>query len=232
MGTNPFLIGLGSDFYVVLVPLYHALMRYPIFLSFFLVSSLLTNLKASAQDTIVMLNGKRINGTVLEIQETSIKYRIGTNLNDKVRSIKSDRVFAINKSNGEEKIIFKPDTLDEPDFNVSQLRLFIKGEQAAQAGYHNTLNKAAAFAVGVGSSFFSIYGLVGPALYSSIVGSVSPDINKQKNTDPALINVTDYQEGYLSVAQSKKIKNSYIAGMIGFVAGFTAQSIIGNNTKK
>ncbi len=201
-------------------------------LSFFIFVSFLSFLKVSAQDTLVLMNGKRINGNVLEIQEKAIKYRIGSNPKSPIHSIKPYRVFAINKNDGTEKVIFAPDTLDQSDYTIPQLRTFIKGERAAQTGYNNTLNKALAFVAGAGASYFSIYGLVVPALYSSIVGASSPDINKQKNVDPALANVPEYQDGYLTITRQKKIRNSFVAGMIGFAVGFTTQAIIGNNTKK
>lgn len=207
-------------------------MRNHILFSFFILYSFLSFLNATAQDTIILINGKKLNANVLEVQENTIKYKIGNGKKKKIHSMRSDRVFAINKADGTEQLVFKQDSLDETDFTVSQLRLFIKGEQAAQTGYHNNLNKVIAFALGAAASSFDIYGLVVPALYSSIVGSVSPDINKQKNVDPALINVPEYQEGYFKVSRDKKIRNSFVAGMIGFAVGFTAQAIIGNNIKK
>jgi hypothetical protein len=200
--------------------------------SFLILASFLPVLKASAQDTIMLINGKKINANVLQVQEKSIKYRTGGTDKKKIHSIKPYRVFAINKSDGTEELIFKPDSLDEPEFNLSQFRMFIKGEQAAQTGYNNKLNKVVAFVLGAAASNLDIYGLIVPALYSSIVGSVSPDINKLRNADPALINNVDYQEGYLKVVRDKKIRNSFVAGMIGFATGFAAQAIIGNNTRK
>jgi hypothetical protein len=193
-----------------------------------IISLLLSSFITWAQDTIVLNNGKIRHGLVLEAMQSEIKY----NSDGKNHSLKASRVFSINKADGSKEMIFKLDSMDEPGINMEQMQLYVTGERAAQTGYHNNLNKVVAFAAGAGFSFFSIYGLIGPAIYTSVVGSSSPNINKQSNLDTSLMLNTDYQEGYFAVARNKKIRNSFIAGMLGFAVGFTAQSIIGNNVKR
>jgi len=191
-----------------------------------------TQVPNNLSDTIILLTGKKIGGTVLNINEDRIHYQTFIDKKKKNHSINPERVFSVTKSDGSEVVVFKPDTLDPNEFSVSQLRVFIKGEQAARIGYSDNLNKVMAFLVGAGSSYFTIYGIVGPGIYSSIVGSYSPDINQQHAADSAMINNTDYREGYLRVCRDKKIRNSFVAGMIGFAVGFTAQSIMGNQLKR
>lgn len=132
----------------------------------------------------MLLNGKTILVNSVEIRDHGIAYRkvesqTGKNKKSKLRFIHPDRVFSVRFSDGREQVVFEPDTLDPLEFSVSQMRMFIKGEQDAAMYYKNDLNKVLAVGVGAGAGILGFYGLVIPPLYSTVVGSYSPNLDKR-----------------------------------------------------
>ncbi|MCX6291242.1 MAG: hypothetical protein NT126_05710 [Bacteroidetes bacterium] len=175
---------------------------------------------SKAQDTIVLLSGKTIVASSIEYGGYAISYK-GMKAGSRMKRIGSENIFSIIHPDGSERIMYQPDSIDETDFNVEQMRMFIRGEQDAMKYYKNNLNKAVAFFCGGGSSLFAIYGLVGPAIYSTASGSFSPDISKQKVSDPLWLHADEYREGYERKIRDKKIRNSILYGFAGFAVGFT-----------
>lgn len=104
--------------------------------------------------------------------------------------------------------------------------MFIKGEQDADKYYKNNFNKGTAFVLGASGGLLGFYGLAVPPLYATIVGAFSPKMEKQKVSDPALLQNNIYREGYEKKARDRKIRNAMIGGLVGFVAGSVAFSII------
>mgnify|MGYP003337886425 CR=1 FL=1 len=92
--------------------------------------------------------------------------------------------------------------------------------------YKNNINKAAAFAVGAGSSFFTIYGLVIPPLYATAVGAFTPKMNLSDLSDSPYINDTYYCEGYQKKMRDRKIRNALVSGLAGFAAGFITLTLV------
>ncbi|MEO8087858.1 MAG: hypothetical protein ABI763_13625 [Bacteroidota bacterium] len=190
-----------------------------IFLSFFFLISTL----ASAQDRIILINGNVLEVKNVELKDNKVSFQY---LNkEKRKKILPERVFSVQYENGTEQIVFEPDPLDPNDFKPEEMRMFIKGEQDANLYYHNTGNKIISAAVGAGAGLLSIYGLVVPALYSTVVGSFSPNVQKHKVSDPAMRDNLNYREGYERKCRDRKIRNSLLYGFGGFVVGFTAFAI-------
>jgi hypothetical protein len=195
--------------------------------SFFLFLFVIPFMAATAQDKILLLNGKIIEVKNVELSGYKIAYR--TFEKNKLRKVDTERVFSIQYANGSEKVVYTANPADSLEYTVPQLRMFVKGEHDAGVFYNNSLNKEAAFLVGAGASFFAIYGLVGPPLYSTIVGAFSPDMDKVEVSEPSLRLDPDYREGYKSKVRNRKIRNSLIFGFLGFAAGAVTTSIIINN---
>lgn len=182
----------------------------------------------TAQDTLFLLGGKTIVARNIEVGGYRVSY-MGLKEGSKLKSVRIENLFSIKHANGSEQMFYVPDSLEEDDFTVDQMRMFIRGEQDALAYYKNTPNKLAAFAAGGGVSLFGFYGIIGPAIYSTVVGSFSPDMSKQKVSDPALIQVEEYREGYQRKVRDKKIKNSLLFGLAGFAVGVATFSIATHN---
>lgn len=132
----------------------------------------------TAQDTLLLITGRKIIVSSVDLHDNTIAYR---NIKDgsKLKTIEPERVFSIIYRDGNEHIVYLPDTLDPLDFKVDEMRNFIKGEQDAQKLYKNTFIKVAGVSIGAGCGILAFYGLVGPPLYATIVGSYSPNVEKK-----------------------------------------------------
>ena len=180
-------------------------------------------LSASAQDKIVLINGDILEVKNVEVKDNIISYQ--KMQREKRKKINPYRVFSIQYENGTENVIFVSDPLDPNDFKPEEMRMFIKGEQDAKMYYHNTGNKILSATIGASAGLLTIYGVVVPALYSTIVGSFSPNVYKHKVSDPALRENLNFREGYERKCRDRKIRNSLLFGFGGFVVGFTAFAI-------
>ncbi len=178
---------------------------------------------ASAQDKILLINGNVLDVKNVELKDNTISFQSMNK--EKRKKINPERVFSVQYADGTERIVFTSDPLDPNDFKPEEMRMFIKGEQDANLYYHNIGNKIGAGIVGASAGLLTIYGLVVPALYSTVVGSFSPNVNKHNVSDPALRDNLNYREGYERKCRDRKIRNSLLYGFGGFVVGFTAFAI-------
>ena len=184
---------------------------------------------SAAQDVLTLYNGRKIYTKIVEVNSQSVIYKHSTNIKERNRSILLPRIFSIETA-GKEEILYKPDPMDPDMFTLEEMRMFIKGEQEAMRFYENNLLKAASFTVGVASGYFGFfYGLIGPPLFTTVVGAFSPNMSKMKVTDPSLLNSPDFNEGYSKKVRDYKIRKSIIWGGIGYAVGLTAFVIIANN---
>jgi hypothetical protein len=132
----------------------------------------------SAQDTILLTTGRKIIVSSIDLSDNTIAYR-KIDKKDKLKTIEPYRVFSILYKDGTERIIYQPDSLDPLDFKVEDMRNYIKGMQDAQSLYKNNYIKITGAVIGAGSALLGFYGLVGPPLYATVVGSYSPNVDKK-----------------------------------------------------
>ncbi|MEO0311877.1 MAG: hypothetical protein RIQ89_1534 [Bacteroidota bacterium] len=185
------------------------------------------NLLAAQEGEMLLLSGKVKKFKSVDGSGFKIAYR--TLEKNKLRSIAFERVFSLRYPDGTEKVVYQKDPYDSLDFTVDQMRMFIKGEQDADKYYHNNVNKVLATIMGVGSGYFAIYGIIGPPLYSTIMGNFSPKVKPNKVSDPQLISIPEYREGYERKCRDKKITQGLLFGFGGFLAGITTFAIMSNN---
>src|SRR4051812_14897951 len=102
-------------------------------------------MRVSAQDTLMLINGKTIIAQSIDLKDYSIAYRTNDS-KGKLKTIHPERVFSIKFKDGTERLVYVPDTLDPLEFKVEEMRAFIKGEQDARKIYHNNAVKVAGFA--------------------------------------------------------------------------------------
>jgi hypothetical protein len=183
-------------------------------------------LSLSAQETITLLNGKVIPASRVKIDEFSISYSKDTA--GGFRRIDNYRVFSVTQSDGSETVVYRKDPEDSLDFTPEQMRLFIQGEQEADRNFKGYFNMGTAAAVGAGASYFAIWGLLVPPLYSTVVGGFSPDMEMADLSDPSKRNIPEFCEGYQRKVRDRKIRQSFVAGMIGFAAGFVLFTTLSN----
>lgn len=263
------------------------------------------NLHVFSQDSLILISGRIIPVQSVDLQEFRIAYKklpketlktsesqsfSDSNTKKKkyrLKTIDPYRVFSIKYRDGTEKIIYTPDSLDPLEFSQEQMRLFIKGEQDATKYYKNNLNKGIGLGLGMASGLLGFYGLAGPPLYATIMGSFTPNLNnrldkqnelvnaklKLDNTpvptmlaatetseqaqedynlalkkhskasdtynralknhpknisfsDPKLLELNEYREGYERKARDRKIRNTVLSGLAGFILTVVGLPII------
>jgi len=135
------------------------------------------SLRGFSQDTIQLINGKKIVASSISVEENQVSYRKVNS--EVVKKVKNFRVFSVLYKDGTEKVIFTSDTLDPMDFKVEEMRNFIKGEQDATLLYKTYVVPAVGVAVGAASGLLAFYGVVGPPLYATVLGYTTPNIDKQ-----------------------------------------------------
>ncbi|TAH42876.1 MAG: hypothetical protein EYC69_04705 [Bacteroidetes bacterium] len=163
-----------------------------LFASFFIFT-----VQAQGQDTLVLLNGRVIPVLSVDFQEYRVAYRklpkqskqISESQTTESGSIKKKktkyktmdplRIFSVKYSDGTERVVYRPDSLDPMEFSQDQMRLFIKGEQDADKYYKNNFNKGLGFSLGAGAGLLGFYGLAVPPLYATIMGSFTPNLSNR-----------------------------------------------------
>src|SRR5690242_5544444 len=197
--------------------------------SAFILFIMLSCTVASSQDVLTLYNGRKIYTKIVEVNSQSIIYKHSTNVKERNKSILLERVFSV-ETNGKEEILYKPDAMDPDMFTLEEMRNFIKGEQDAMRFYDNNTVKIASVLVGVGSGYFGVfYGLIIPPLFTTVVGAFSPNMSKQKVTDPSLLSNPDFAEGYAKKVRDYKVRKSIVFGGIGYAIGLVGFIVIANN---
>jgi hypothetical protein len=200
------------------------ILRVAIFLSFLLS----WNFCLKAQDTLVMLSGKTIIAKNVELGGYYLSYHTMKE-KSKEKHISLENVFSIKYAGKNERVIYEADSLEPDDYNIDQMRMYIKGEQDAIKYYRNNLNKVGAFVFGGASAYFSFYGIIGPAVFSTVIGSFTPALEKQKVSDPVLLHADEYRAGYEKKIRENKTKNAILYGLAGFATGVATFVVIKNN---
>src|SRR5437763_55883 len=101
-----------------------------------------------AQDTLLLISGRKIIVSSVDLTGNTIAYRSGS----KLKKINPERVFSIKYKSGEERIIYGPDSLDPLDFKVDEMKNFIHGELDARSLYKNHLIPITGVVIGGGSA--------------------------------------------------------------------------------
>lgn len=84
------------------------------------------------QDTITLVSGVAIDGKVLEVGPTEVKYKRAANLDGPVYLLPIESVASIRYENGTKDIFEVPAVLISPDLPVSaDINTYIKGERDA-----------------------------------------------------------------------------------------------------
>jgi len=195
---------------------------------FYLIIILMTGIIMSAQNTLWLTNGKKIEIGEFKIQNKD--YISDKTPNNKFKSIESYDVFSIVESNGNEIIIYKQDSSSLEAFNLIEMRAFLQGETDAMKDFKSPLITTGGFVVAGASALFIPPTLVilTSGAYCAGVGLIKP--NEKKFKIPLEYkNNEHYLLGYKKEVKNKRIKNAIIGTGIGLIAGFTTLAIISKN---
>lgn len=183
---------------------------------------------ASAQGTLLYLNGKEKRFSTAEIKGEYILYKPEHKEGNWFKRADRYNVFAIIRDETGEEIIYQPDTIEGGDPTIEEVRDYIKGGQFAIESYNKPANKGTSLYVGVASSLAGFYGLPIPILYTTIIGTVSPKLPKSElDANHSELFIVGYQKKSRNI----KIKQSLIYGGIGFSVGVAWFAFVFANDK-
>jgi len=203
-------------------------MKINYFVILYILSTILLS-KATAQDTLLFLNGTKM---VLE------QYNINDNLKSimyekkpgKIKQIELESLFSITDKKGYESIFYNTDSINGDAYSVSQMRSYIKGESMAIDQFHAPFCFITGLLVGVGSVYISpnpFYSPLIPTAYTALVGLTSPSEKKIILKNPQYANDPLFIEGYKEVAKSKRVKSTLKGALIGMAAGVLTGIAVG-----
>jgi hypothetical protein len=194
----------------------------------------------TAQDTLLLLNGKSHPLKLYDMKDPDwVRYVTATG-NGKVKKTDIYKVFAIKKADGTEQIIYQPDTA-AGDPSISWVRDYIKGQQygmlhkrqhfsKSDLTWHSKVNftEVGGVAIGGAGSLLSFYGIPVPAIYAVAIGRSNAKLPPDPAIEPALKNSEGFLFGYQKQKRNQRIRQGFISGMIGFAVGIVAFTIIEN----
>lgn len=180
-----------------------------------------------AQDTLIFINGRRIPATNVKLSDSQILFN-PLNKPQKLKKAEAYNIFSIKHPNGDETLIYMQDTLTD-DLTIDQMRMFVKGQQDAMEYFNPTAVTVASIVVGAASGPLQIFSLAPPAVFATIVGASSPDMDRQPVPDKQLLESPEYRMGYESKARNIKIKKALIFGLSTAVASWVTFSVIERN---
>ncbi len=188
-------------------------------------------LAQKGKDTILLLNGGVVIGTVIDTLNgvTTIK-----NPKDSTKNsiIENDRIFSITNGDGE-SIMYVYDTLIGNEFTIDEMRYFILGEQDAERGFKakgafwgNMLLGAAG---GITGSFLCP---IPPFAFTALSGLPKVKVKSSSVSNIEYIKHDTYIMGYERVARKKRKLSSLIGGGIGIAAGLGGSFILKANNSE
>lgn len=166
------------------------------------------------QGTMLYLNGKQKRFATAEIKGDFIVYKPEGDQTEGVKKLEKFDVFSLQFDNGNETVIYQPDTA-YGDPTVLQVRDYIKGEQLADSIYKKPLNFIGGVAFGAAGALWSFfYGPIIPIAYATGISFVTPKIPQEQLERE--VRSEDFIAGYERKARNKKTKNALLGGAISF----------------
>ncbi|CAN5560168.1 hypothetical protein BH10BAC1_BH10BAC1_03550 [soil metagenome] len=176
------------------------------------------NFSQTGKDTIVMLNGSVLIGTVIDTTNGVTSVKNPKDINKNI-IIENDRIFSITNPTGE-YIMYVYDTLIGNEFTIEEMSYFILGEQDAEKGYKargaffgNMLIGAVG---GVTGSFLCPLPVF---IFTAASGLPRVKVRSSTVSNIDYIKHETYIMGYERVARKKRKIGSLAGGVIGMGAG-------------
>lgn len=183
---------------------------------------------ASAQDELLFLNGKQLEGKILEYNKYQLTFQTKK---QKELSIENYRLYSFSKDN-KDTILYRYDTLEGNFLSEKDMQLFVYGERDAHLTYSSRFSNILGFAVGTGAGYFMHYDqsfvyVATPLVYTLGTLIFPTRVKQRKIKDLQYIKEDEYLRGHERVARAKRTQNALVSTLIGLGVGFTA-SLIAN----
>lgn len=185
---------------------------------------------ASAQDEILLMNGKQFKG--LAIDTTSVKFLFDIQKAEnrfKTKSFYRDEVFLISYSDSIEKVFYEADLYYEDAYSSATMKMLVMGKRDARYNFKTKWVMPVGFVVGAASAYFmeeSIFILFVPIIYTGLVQIPIVKIQKESISSNAFIGDEFYAEGYNRSARVKRTKHALLSSIVGVIAGIVVYEIV------
>lgn len=145
--------------------------------------------------------------------------------------VSKDNLFSVTHPDGEEEIIYSPDTLGflvtdvvepEKDYSVEEMRKYILGAQDGKKVKKSAALWTSAGISTIGAGLGAFFGPIAPATYIIVLGSTKQKPDETKVTHPEYIFDDAYLDGYRKAAKKRKIIAAAEGGLIGLGIGIVS----------
>ena len=191
---------------------------------------------ASAQDTIMLMRGKRLLVSDSKVEVTAKGDTIVSYQLDGKRKHKSiDKVFSLSNKDGEQ-VFYSTESLDD-ELTVNQMRRFLQGKADYSGSFEWGFfaGGVAATAAGaliptvnfnIGSSHASVpVGLVVPFGYVFVVGNTTKSVEKLKAKYPDMPDDEYYTLGVQAAVSQQRMRDGALGVLTGGIVWITASCI-------
>lgn len=180
-----------------------------------------------AQDKILFLNGKILEGNILD--QTAFKFAF-KNKKEKEFDIDKYRVFSYTKGN-KESVVYEFDTLTGNFLSVDDMKMFVYGERDAHETYNPIVSNIVGLGVGVAGGYLmhsesSFAYIAAPLVYMPITLLFSTRVNQKKLKDTKYLKEDEYLRGHERVARAKRTQGALKSSVAGMVAGYIISAIV------
>ena len=198
-----------------------------VYLSIIFLLSVFIGTSLKAQDKLLFLNGKEIEGSILSQNKYEFTFKDTKN---KEFTIDSYRIFSYSKNNTE-TLVYKYDTLEGNFLKEKDMKMFVYGGRDAYQSFSSPVASITGLIVGGAAGYFMhkdqafIY-VVAPLLYTTITLPFPTVVRQKKLTNPQYIKDDEYLRGYERVARSKRTQNALKSSILGTGLGFLVGLIV------
>ncbi len=181
----------------------------------------LFSLTTNGQDKLLFLNGKELNGSLIEKTNYEFTFK---DKGEKEFIIDKYRVFSYTQNN-KESIVYQFDTLSGNFLKVQDMKMFVYGERDAHQTFKPRLTNAMGFAVGGAAGFMmqqdqSFVYIPVPVVYTAITLLFPTKVNQDKLKDTQYLGEDEYLRGYERIARSKRTQGALKTSLLGMGVGF------------
>ncbi|MBL4652530.1 MAG: hypothetical protein JKY53_06645 [Flavobacteriales bacterium] len=179
-------------------------------------------LSVNAQDKIMLLSGKVLEGKILSTDTSGINYQYTKK--GKVSEIHLDnyRIYSLEYADGKSAVIYERDSISGRTYTVKQMGAFVSGERYAFEHFKGAGTVLYGFLAGAAGGLVvqNIFAAPG-ALVIGFSTLIPPPqkINPADVADKELLKEKYFLEGYKRVIRSKRLGRGLISALGGAVVG-------------
>jgi hypothetical protein len=191
----------------------------------------LVSISTKAQDKILFLNGKSLEGSLLEKTNYEFTFK---NKKEKQFLIDKYRVFSYTQNN-KESIVYEFDTLSGNFLKLEDMKMFVYGERDAYANFKPRVSNVLGLAIGAIGGYLmqtdeSFIYIATPLIYTPITLLFPTKVKQSKITEVKYLKEDEYLRGYERVARAKRTQGALKTSLIGMGVGFLI-GVITNGVK-